>query len=82
MEKQNKAQKQSLFQLLLLLFDYRRKQKGIPTSLLERIAACQTLEQLKTLLLSKEVELDEQLMAAFDKRIAELEQQTGKSFLF
>ena len=82
MEKQNKAQKQSLFQLLLLLFDYRRKQKGIPTSLLERIAACQTLEQLKTLLLSKEVELDKQLMAAFDKRIAELEQQTGKHFLF
>jgi hypothetical protein len=82
MEKQNKAQKQSLFQVLLEAFDYRRKPKPVPVSLQERISECLTLEQLKALLLSKEMVLDEQLMAAFDKRIAELEEQTGKSFLF
>jgi hypothetical protein len=82
MKKQTQTQRQSLFQLLLEAFDYRRKPKPDPASLQERIEGCQTLEQLKTLLLSKEVVLDEQLMAAFDKRIAELEEQTGKSFLF
>jgi hypothetical protein len=82
MERQNKAQKQSLFQLLLDAFDYRRSLKPVPVSLQERISECQTLEQLKALLLSKEVVLDEQLMAAFDKRISELEEQTGQSFIF
>jgi hypothetical protein len=52
------------------------------TSLLERIEACQDLTELKALLLSREVVLDEQLLAAFDKRIAELEEQTGQSFIF
>jgi hypothetical protein len=59
-----------------------KAQKPVPVSLQERISECQTLEQLKALLLSKEVVLDEQLMAAFDKRISELEEQTGQSFIF
>ena len=50
-------------------------------ALLKRIAGCTTIEELKTLLLSKEVVLDEQLMAAFDKRISELEKQTGQPFI-
>ena len=60
----------------------KQKPKQVPVSLQEALAACTTIEQLKNLLLSKEVVLDEQLMAAFDKRIAELEQQTGQPFLF
>jgi hypothetical protein len=74
--------KKTLFHLLLSLFLPKEHQKPASVNLLERIEACTTIEQLKTLLLSKEVVLDEQLMAAFDKRIAELEEQTGKSFIF
>jgi hypothetical protein len=76
------AGNQSLFHQLLKLLLPKEKQQPATTALLEKIAGCRSIAELKTLLLSKEVVLDEQLMTAFDKRIAELEEQTGKPFLF
>jgi hypothetical protein len=81
MKKQTKPQGQGMPQWLQRLMHQKTKQQMTSSALLEKIEACTTIEQLKTLLLSKEVVLDEQLMAAFDKRIAELEEQTGKSFI-
>jgi hypothetical protein len=82
MEKQNKAQRQGIPQWLLRLMHRKQNTQIAASALLEKIEVCQSLEELKALLLSKEVVLDEELMAAFDRRISELEQQTGKSFLF
>jgi hypothetical protein len=58
-----------------------QQQEPASSALLRRIAACRTLQELKTLLLSKAVTIDEQLMAAFDQRIEALEQQTGQPFI-
>jgi hypothetical protein len=74
--------KQNIFHHLSWLTQRRSKAKPSSSTLLDKIQTCATLEEVKTLLLSKEVVLDEQLMAAFDKRIAELEEQTGTSFIF
>lgn len=82
MQKRNNAQKQNLFSVLLSLLCSRGNPKQIHASLQQRIDQCQTIDQLKTLLLSKEVVLDEAMMAAFDKRIEELEQSTGRPFSF
>lgn len=80
-QQKQKANRKTFLSLLLCLLS-RGKPKQVPVLLQERIDCCQTIEQLKTLLLSKEVVLDETMMAAFDNRIEELEQSTGQPFSF
>jgi hypothetical protein len=82
MKKRTKVQGQGLPQWLQRLMLQKAKPQLAATALLDKIKTCTTLEELKALLLSKEVVLDEQLMAAFDKRIAELGEQTGQTFLY